>query len=625
MSIMPNINSNNTAGEDTDFVDDLSVKKGKSPVGKKRKRQNYKRKNYPKKALTAYNIFFKETREKILTEHGKTNFQEMVRKIAALWKEITPEDKLRFDAIASRDLARYKEEVGEYEQDIVEKSRKKLIAEVENKKLITINPLMPADLTPWGINAKNYHENDDRNKRIIFPVQNVRIPNIPHDNMLAGVGQGPQENSNVVHTLSSNELQMAQHRLEEDIMSRMNTEGESRSTTTIRGNGMCGGRDHAESKWTPSEMQMYRQNLYGNEFFGGDRTVASGEVAARNNLIALGLSNFGGNYLAISDELERKKRIAQASIGDETALSNDIQLRKRWGLDRDMLATSNEIERRNRIAGLGENHAAIFSEVGLREKSRESFGLGADSMTALNQPRFENRLNNRGKDRMTSLNAEEFRNIIRQAEMIRSGASDENDIRLLLGRGRDFMPSFDKMEIQNQMVRSNEAQMRNRLLFNNMNGGLPKALSGAEMMKILAAGGDPMATSTEGEVRKGMSMAVQNQIAAPDAELRKRIAMLQNQELMAEQLGHSPRTMGLANVFDNFRLREQERIRRLECMMTQSSVGAPPSVHGGLSRELSSQAEMRLLSGLIARGSFTSESLDNDDIQLAFTQSHSRF
>jgi len=539
---MLNDNSNNTAGEDTVFADDLSVKKGKSPVGKKRKRQNYKRKNYPKKALTAYNIFFKETRGKILTEHGKTNFQEMVLKIAALWKEITYEDKLRFDAIASRDLARHKEEVSEYEQDIVEKSRR-MSVEVKKKQTRTINTLVSADPTSLGINAKTQYENDDRNIRVLFPVQNVRIP---HDNMVMGARQGPPENSNIVHALSSNELQVAQHRLKED-MSRFNTEGESPSTTTVRGNGMRGGRDHAEIKLTPSEMQIYRQNVLGIGYAGGDHTV--------RNLIPLGLRSFGRNSLH----------------GDDTAMSNDIQLRKRLGLDMDMLATSNEIERRNRVAGLGRNSAAFFNEVGLREKSRETFGLGT-----------------------------ELRNLIRERE----------DVRL-----RHSMPAFDKMDI--------EAQMRNRLRFNSMNGGLSKTSSGTEMMKLLAAGGDPMATSTEAEARIRMSMGAQNQLVAQDAQLRNRLAMFQDQELMAEQLGHSQRTtMGMANVFDDFRRRE-ERFQRLERMMTPASVGAPSSVNGGLSRELSLQAERRILSGLIARGSITSKTIDNDadkrNLFLAFT------
>ena len=54
------------------------IKSGKPTVVKKRKRRKQKPKDYPKRPLSAYNVFFKETRETLLEEQGKTNFQDMV-------------------------------------------------------------------------------------------------------------------------------------------------------------------------------------------------------------------------------------------------------------------------------------------------------------------------------------------------------------------------------------------------------------------------------------------------------------------------------------------------------------------------------------------------------------------
>jgi hypothetical protein len=54
------------------------IKSGKPTVVKKRKRRKQKPKDYPKRPLSSYNVFFKETRETILEEQGKTNFQDMV-------------------------------------------------------------------------------------------------------------------------------------------------------------------------------------------------------------------------------------------------------------------------------------------------------------------------------------------------------------------------------------------------------------------------------------------------------------------------------------------------------------------------------------------------------------------
>jgi hypothetical protein len=115
----------------------------KPKVTKKRKKRKMKPKDYPKRPLSAYNIFFKQTREKNLEENGKLSFQEMVKAVAAEWKEISPEQKAKYQDLASEDLARYKKAVGVYERDTLEKdraeredasrARRKIVAEEERK------------------------------------------------------------------------------------------------------------------------------------------------------------------------------------------------------------------------------------------------------------------------------------------------------------------------------------------------------------------------------------------------------------------------------------------------------------------------------------------------------------
>ena len=75
----------------------------------------------PERPLSAYNIFFKDTREKIITDHGKTNFQEMVRLIAAHWKEASKDDKKKYEDMAAKDLERYKAAVALSEKEATEK------------------------------------------------------------------------------------------------------------------------------------------------------------------------------------------------------------------------------------------------------------------------------------------------------------------------------------------------------------------------------------------------------------------------------------------------------------------------------------------------------------------------
>ena len=76
----------------------------------------------PKRPLSAYNLFFKHEREKILAEtpvrsegkprrsHGKIGFGCLARTIADKWKNIDDETRDYFEDLAAEDKARYKQE-----------------------------------------------------------------------------------------------------------------------------------------------------------------------------------------------------------------------------------------------------------------------------------------------------------------------------------------------------------------------------------------------------------------------------------------------------------------------------------------------------------------------------------
>jgi hypothetical protein len=102
--------------------------KVRPPVTKKRRK--HKPKDFPKRPLSAYNIFFKETREKLLImkesgeDHGdNVDFQSMVKEIASRWKKLGSEEKVRVESLAKEDLLRYKDEVRAYEETMVKRSR----------------------------------------------------------------------------------------------------------------------------------------------------------------------------------------------------------------------------------------------------------------------------------------------------------------------------------------------------------------------------------------------------------------------------------------------------------------------------------------------------------------------
>jgi len=90
-----------------------------SVVGKEQSK-----KNRPKRALTAYNLFFKEQREQILGDfcrslhaehsHHRIGFEEMGRLIGQRWQKLDRHLRRRYEARAQADKGRYKEELAEY-------------------------------------------------------------------------------------------------------------------------------------------------------------------------------------------------------------------------------------------------------------------------------------------------------------------------------------------------------------------------------------------------------------------------------------------------------------------------------------------------------------------------------
>jgi hypothetical protein len=66
--------------------------------------------------LSAYNIFFKEIREQILETEGKKSFNDLVRMVSQRWKDVSSDEKRKYNMLATMDMARYKRQVREFEK-----------------------------------------------------------------------------------------------------------------------------------------------------------------------------------------------------------------------------------------------------------------------------------------------------------------------------------------------------------------------------------------------------------------------------------------------------------------------------------------------------------------------------
>lgn len=124
-------NGKGSSGTSADSSAHCPPKKGRG-----RPKRNPKE-GWPKRPLSAYNIFFKNEREKLLksmkeptasndsntktrtrknrqAKHGKISFSDLAKTIGSKWKKLTQEEKNQYEILAAYNLQKYKEELREF-------------------------------------------------------------------------------------------------------------------------------------------------------------------------------------------------------------------------------------------------------------------------------------------------------------------------------------------------------------------------------------------------------------------------------------------------------------------------------------------------------------------------------
>jgi len=70
----------------------------------------------PKRPKSAYNFFFKEVRAIMAADDKLTGLSAMVGKVSAEWKQLTPEELVKYSILAKEDMTRYNQEMDSYHE-----------------------------------------------------------------------------------------------------------------------------------------------------------------------------------------------------------------------------------------------------------------------------------------------------------------------------------------------------------------------------------------------------------------------------------------------------------------------------------------------------------------------------
>lgn len=90
-----------------------------------RRMEQSRPKKHPKRPATAYNLYCKAERTKIMTENPEITNREIFKETAVRWKDMDAREKAKFEYLAQGDKRRYSEELENQPAKTAKKKRKR--------------------------------------------------------------------------------------------------------------------------------------------------------------------------------------------------------------------------------------------------------------------------------------------------------------------------------------------------------------------------------------------------------------------------------------------------------------------------------------------------------------------
>lgn len=96
---------------------DKEIKEFTKKCGSERRIRDWESKR-PKKALSAYMIFVRETRAKVCLQYPEMHALEVMKKVGKLWQELDKENKKIFEDQAKVDKQRFLREMEKFQKEL---------------------------------------------------------------------------------------------------------------------------------------------------------------------------------------------------------------------------------------------------------------------------------------------------------------------------------------------------------------------------------------------------------------------------------------------------------------------------------------------------------------------------